>query len=345
MDIFKDGILINITVNYWSGAKILSPEDLGLKKENVSDAFKLGNKALVPREIIRKFRALEARARNIVDTNSFKFPIGNARFIPKKKFPKILKKLEKIKFEYIQLTEQLVINYDKYRKEMQPIYRDAAEKAFYTSLPNSIEFNIEKMEQEKEHFVNNFLMRVATFYPSANTLRDRFSLGWDVYEIALPRMKKSDSTEIVNGQIKEDIAEEEYRAQTHEKIGKFLDEVVSVLRQETVEICTHIVKNIHSGKVITGATIKSLKNFVENFKELNFVGDIKIEEELNNLQRNFLDNYSSEQITKQIDLQSELKRRLGKLAKIAKETTDINSVTGQYKRKISWKGNGNDTEK
>jgi len=341
MNIFKDGVLINVTVNYWSGAKILSPEDLGLKKENVSDAFKLGNKALVPRNVIKKFRALEARARNIVDLNSFKFPIGNARFIPKKKFFKILKKLEKIKFEYIQLTEQLVINYDKYRKEMQPIYRDAAEKAFYTSLPNSIEFNIEKMEQKKEHFVNNFLMRVATFYPPVNTLRDRFSLGWDIYEIALPRMRKLDSTEIVKGQI----AEEEYRVQVHEKIGKFLDEVVSVLRQETVEICSHIVKNIHSGKVVTGATIKSLKNFVENFKELNFVGDIKIEEELDNLQRNFLDAYSSEQITKQIDLQSELKRRLGKLAKIAKETTDINSITGQYKRKISWKENRDDIEK
>ena len=104
-------------------------------------------------------------------------------------------------------------------------------------------------------------------------------------------------------------------------------------------------RHIHSGKVVTGATIKSLKNFVENFKELNFVGDIKIEEELDNLQRNFLDAYSSEQITKQIDLQSELKRRLGKLAKIAKETTDINSITGQYKRKISWKENRDDIEK
>jgi hypothetical protein len=336
MNIFKDGVLVDVTVSFWSGSKALTADDLGLKEADVAEAFKLGKKMLVPAEVIRQFRAIESRARFAVEKGSFKFPIGNARFIPKKKFPAVLKKLKKCQFEYIQLTEQLVVNYEGYREEMIPIYQEAAETAYIKSQPAQKEFNIDDEEDEKGHFINNFLMRISAFYPTAESLRSRFSLTWDVYEIALPRMKKADPQVVSDIQEKKDIAMDEYRDQAHEKIGAFLDDVVKTMRTETLEVCNRVMERIQKGSVIKGRTLSSLKDFIENFKELNFVGDEVIEDQLASLEREFLNEHTSEQISKEVDLQTELKRRLGELAEVASNITDINSVTGGYRRKISW---------
>lgn len=332
MNIFKDGILVDIDVSFWSGAKMLTAEDLGLNEQDIAEAYKLGQKMLIPREVIKKFRAIESKARHLVEINSFKFPIGNARFIPKKNFSKIHAKLKKLQQEYDGEVEGLIINYDKYRSEMLPIYKKAAEQAYMNQLPSEHSFSIEDMETEKDHFVNNFLMRISTFYPPAETLRHRFSLTWDVYEIALPRMKKTSEEEIE----KQIIAGEEYRIQAQEKIGKFLDDVVHTLRDETLDVCNRIIKNIKEGKIVKGQTIQSLKKFVEKFSELNFVEDRKVEEQLESLRKDFLESHSTVEIAEQTDLQTELSRRLGKLAEVASDMTDINSVTGEYKRKILW---------
>ncbi len=334
MNIFKDGLLVDVSVSFWSGSKALSPADLGLKAEDVAEAFKLGKKMLVPQDVIRKFRAIESKARFIVEKNSFKFPIGNARFVPKKKFPAVLKKLKQCAFDYTQLTEQLVVNYEKYREEMLPVYKEAAEKAYFTNLPTQIEFNMDEQEKEKEQFINSFLMRISTFYPPASTLRDKFALIWDIYEIALPRMRKADGDKIVDDADRKEVATEEYRKQAHQKIGSFLDEVVKTLRQETVTVCTRIADRIKEGKVIKGRSLSSLNDFISNFSELNFVGDAVIEEELAKLKRDFLEDKHGDM--EEGEIQQELGRRLGELADVASKITDVDSVTGGYRRKIEW---------
>lgn len=338
MNIFTDGILVDVSVSFWSGAKALNPEDLGFKNEDVNNgAYKLGNKMLVPREVIKKFRALDGKARHLVDINSFKFPIGNARFIPKKKFPTVLKKLKKIQNDYNRLTEELVANYNKYREEMIPIYKGAAEKAYFLNQPTEKEFSIETEEEDKTHFINNFLMRISAYYPLAESLRSKFSLNWDVYEIALPQIEKGDADNIADKEDKRSFIEEEYKTQAREKIKNFVNEVVTVLRSETVSLCDRIVDNIQKGKVVRSQTLKSIRDFIENFEEMNFVGDTTIEEELNKLKSDFLDNYSNKQISNEVELQAELKRRLKIVSKKATDITDINSITGQYHRKLSFK--------
>lgn len=337
MDIFKDGILVDINVCFWSGAKVLVAQDLGLKEETIAEAYKLGRKMLVPRDTIRKFRALESKARHLVEQNSFRFPLGNARFIPKKKFPKMFETLKQYQQEYNDLTDALIINYDKLRKEMLPVYKSAAETAFERQVSVGVhEFNIEDQEEEKRKFTRNFLNRIRKFYPEAETLRQRFSLNWDIYEIALPRMKKTSAEKIVSIENKRQIADEEYRTQTKEKIGNFIEEVVASLRKETAEICSRIIANVKSGKVIKGRTLKSLKDFISEFSEFNFVGDAKIENQLTALKEEFLDKYTTPAISKDIELQDELQRRLHELSEAASDMTDINSVTGEYRRKINW---------
>lgn len=310
---------------------------MGLSNDKVVDAFKLGRKMLVPEKSIQAFRTIESRARHVVDTNSFKFPIGNACFVPKKKFPKVIKTLEECKAEYDRLTDELIANYEALKTSMLPTYMEAAKIAYISQKPAQLEvFNIEDQQREEDNFIQQFITRINAYYPSAESLREKFSLEWTVYEIALPRMRISDSAKLSNEIEKSEIINEEYRLQTQAKLGKFVDSVVADLRNQTMDICNRIVTNIKSGKVVTGRTLTSLKDFIDKFSDLNFVGDVKIEQQLETLKKEFLNTHTTEQITDEVELQDELKRRLGELADVAADMTDISSVTGEYRRKINW---------
>lgn len=334
MNIFRDGVLIDIDVSFWSGAKALQPEDLGLNKDDVAEAYKLGRKMLIPAKVIKNFRSIEGKARRLVELNSFQFPIGNARFIPKRRFVKILQELKQYQQEYNKLADDLVANYDSYREQMLPIYRLAAKKAYVQRQPETSEFGPDyDMVGERNEFVEGFLNRIKSFYPDSVNLRRRFSLTWDVYEMALPRINADN---IAEDQIIKDTAEREYQDQVREKISDFVDEAVKILRQETVNICHRIKDNIVNGKVIKETTINSLKKFIDRFKSLNFVGDYVVEGHLEELRKKLLDKYEAKDIRDNVDLKTELSRHLGELASVASSMTDINSITGEYNRKIAW---------
>ncbi len=333
MDIFKDGVLVEIKVRFWTGAKILTAQDLGLEKDTISNVYLLGKKMLVPKETIHKFRSIESKARFLVETNSFKFPISSARFVPKKKFLKILQTLQEYQEAYNKLIDNLIVDYDKLRKEMLPIYEEAAKAAYNRQTKIGVhEFSIEGKENEEEEFVTNFLDRIKSYYPSTTSLRNRFSLTWNIFEIALPKMRKVSEDKIA----KENIAYDVYQKEAQEKIGSFINEVVTNLREQVVTLCDKIATNMKSGKIVKGPTINSLKKFIDDFSELNFVGDVSIEKQLLDLKNNFLEKHTSPEIIKSDDLQLELKRKLNLIVKEAGNVSDIDEVTGQYRRKIQW---------
>jgi Protein of unknown function (DUF3150). len=310
---------------------------MGLSSDQVVDAFKLGRKMLIPEKTIQAFRTIESRARYAVDSNSFKFPIGSACFVPKKKVPKVIETLKQCKQDYNALVEDLVLHYEDYKNAMTATYKEAAELAYIAQKPAEPEvFGIEDREREKETFTQQFTARIQAYYPTAESLREKFSLDWTVYEIALPRMRVADGDKISSDIEKSEIANEEYRIQAQGKIGKFIDEVVQTLRHETTELCNHIVANIKEGKIVKGRTLNSLHDFIEKFSDLNFVGDVKIEKQLDTLKKEYLSVHTSEQISEQPELQEELKRRLGELAEVAADMTDVSSITGEYRRKIEW---------
>lgn len=327
-NIFKDGLMMSVHVCFWSGAKQLNPEDLGLKKEDVADAYRLGKKMLVPDEIIREFRTIEGKARYTVERNSFAFPIGNARFVPHNKVEAVTAELKDLRAQYMALVDKLVDNYDQYRKEMIPVYTEAAENAYIRSTPETHTFGPDyDREAEKKQFISNFLQRLSTFYPSAQSLRCKFDLYWDAYEITVPRSALSG----------------EYQEQMRVKITEFVEDVVKVLRRETLDVCTRLKESLTSGKTVHGKTLGSMANFVDRFRELNFVGDTEMEGALVKLRGDILARYKPENLKHSENLRKELKRRVQEISDMA-EFSDISTITGQYKRQIQWdNGETNDT--
>ena len=335
--IFKDGILIDIFVSFWTASKKLRPEDMGLKAEDVAQAYKLGKKMLIPANVIQAFRAIETRARRLHAEASFEFPVGRSRFVPKNQVVKLIKALMECRDKYMALVEDLVANYDKYRQEMLPMYQEAAEIAYARQLPATREFGMEyDPVKEKTDFIKGFMDRIATYYPPAEELRGHFSLTWDMYQTAMPEMVEIEADKIIKKEAELEIFKKECRERTQKKVDAFAEDVVKVLRSETVEICDRIATNLKEGKVIKGKTLHSLKDFIDRFQELNFVGDFNIQNQLQSLREKVLDAYPADTIADDMNIQEELKRRLGKIVEDASSITDINSITGEYRRKIQW---------
>jgi hypothetical protein len=295
--------------------KTLSPSDFELYPVNLSC---FGKKELIPKKVINKFKAMESKARFIIENNSFKFPISNARFIPQRRFKSVVNILKKYKKNYNNLIEEFIINFDDLRKE---IYSEHKKRAIL--IYSNYKSNLTLTEEE---FINKFFSVLDTFYPDKDSLRQKFSITWDVYEISFPKMRTSYNYK-------------EYTEEIKNKIGIFLKDSVITLRYRTIQLCKEILDKMDTGKIIKGPTVRSLKNLINDFLDLNFIGDTIIENEIIELKKEFIDKYNIYQISNNPNIQKELKNKLNQLLNKAKIMTGINTITEEYKKKISWEKN------
>ena len=341
-NLFIDGVLMQVHVAYWSGAKALSAEDLGLDTEKISKTFNLGKKFLVPREVVANFRRIEGQARKLVEDNSFNFPIGSANFVTQKSFEKVEKKLRELKEVYLAAAEELILNFEEHKLAVRPDYINAAQQAFSNAsygITGGLDQDLEaSLEQGLQAFTDSFLARIEAHYPKAEDLRKKFSLDWNIYEVAAPRLTESDAATVIQNGSEREATLANARAQMSQKIGGFIADVVSVLRTETNEVCSKIVTSIKEGKVIKSSTIGALKNFIERFKDMNFIGDKTIEDQLESVRKELLDACPVESFKDDMETRAELGRRLALIVEETEKLTgaDINKVTGEYHRKINW---------
>lgn len=314
--IFKDGILVDVNIRAWTGSLALTPSDLGLKETEVATAYHLGRKFLIPEEVIREFKTLDGRARHAVERASFPFPIGATRFMPRVRFEKVEEELLEIRRDYMAQVDSLIEHYEEYKAKMIPVYQQASEQAWSKQQSAGVQTQSpEELEKAKTEYLETFMTKIRAAYPTADYLRGCYSLTWDVFKVA-----PSEEDAKYNQQIKD-------------KMESFIGDVVTSLRQETIDLCTKISTNIAGGKVVRGKTLNSIKNFIERFKSLNFIGDATIETQLESLKKEFLDVHTSESM-ETAEVQVELQRRLKDLANVAGSFNDVSAITGLYKRKV-----------
>ena len=150
----------------------------------------------------------------------------------------------------------------------------------------------------------------------------------------------SDLTEKASTEAKRQLDIQDYKAQTHERIGGFVDDVVKVLREQTVDLCNSVAENIKNGQVVTGRTYNRIKDFIDRFQDMNFVGDTQVEEQLGALKKEFLDVFPTTQVRDDVELKDELRNRLVAISKTVTDLSDVSEITGQYVRRVAFKRNG-----
>jgi hypothetical protein len=289
---FKDGVLVALHVSKWSGAKKLDPSDLGLTPDQVPEFMRLGKKLLIPEEERNRFTQIENNARNALERDSFAFPVGAARFVPRARLLEVDAKLKAYQGEYDAAVNSFLDRYHLIRDEMLERYSEHRDK-------------------------------LEPFYPASHQVRRHFAFGWMVFEIGETNLREGETAE----------AYERFKADLREQFDSFLQDAVIDLRFQVQETCLRVAERVAKGDIINGQSVKSLNHIIEKFMNLNFIGDKKISDQLDDL-RGTLRTLDPAELKENESLRKTLGATAAQIAKDAADISDVSEITGQYKRRI-----------
>lgn len=311
--IFRDGVLVNLNARFWAGLARNTREDVGLAATAELPGFVagLGMKRLIPKHYAKEWSNLISRARYAIERYSFKFPAGEGRFVP-------LANL-------LPLQETLT--------DMQGQYRA------------SVAGFLERYEVEQERILAQYPDHRASLlaaFPDRKTVEGRFAFDWEVYAVTLPPAGSGRLVGVtVDGaqvpvdpeQAARDIAMAKYRDKLEASFAGFLDEAVSALRGEAVKICRGVEERLAKGEIITEKSLSALKRFFVRFKGMNFVGDHQMAAELSKVEKSIADR-SAKDLSAE-GMRQEFAASLRRISLAVNEISDVNAVTGGYRRRIA----------
>lgn len=342
--IFTHGVLVDVDVRAWTGEKQLTSADLGISTKNSSKVFKLGRKALVPHEILAKFKKLDNKARILLIERSFPFPFGNARFIPKKAFVEFSGEFEEIKKEYLKQVEDLLTNYDKYRLEMRTHFLAAAKTAYKrVSALHSDEFLAKKDEKgnptgetiTEDEFVNSFLDRIEQCYPTKDKIREKYSMDYIPFQMELPDLAQANIDDVAEENTKREILQRGYEIRMKKELQEYATKIVEDNRKRVEDIIRNLKNQLTSTGYFTVKTHGKISRMIDNFRRLNISGDDVIEKALQAFKIKYLNRYSAKEIKNSNEIQTNMIDDIEKLLVALENQERIVALAEAYKQKIN----------
>ena len=304
--LFLDGVLMDVRLSYWRGKAPLEPEDLGLTKSDVPDIVTLGRKLIVPREAMRAFERISARANFITDQFTFPFPTGHARFIPYSVLARVLEELESLRTQFQDRVEDFFKNYEEYRSDMMEKYPE-------------------------------FEKALAEAYMPESELKKRYHMTWLLYTVSLPKGIRSSAIKASDAKVESaarqkalEGATREYQREFERQIDEFLGSAVGSLRAAVGEKVLAVSERIQAGETVSVTALKGVREVIERFRTLNFVGDREVEDRLAELEKLIPESGKRFEDTA---FKAQFAAALEKVASTVVES-DISTVTGEYKRRI-----------
>jgi len=274
----RAGVLIHVSVRYWRATKKLNAEDLGLDPEKITELISLGHKKLLPKEALEPFVLLESRTHALVEASTFPFLGGLSRFLPNPKLQEVLDRVNRLAGEFADAKAKFLGRYSEMRQQALKEWRTTAERL--VSDPERLLANIEAA------------------FPELSRTERSFEFSVQLYQIRAPEGLDLRLVEAADQQAV--IAAREQAARNageriHQDVEKFLGDCVASLRQQTGQLCEEMLESMRSGKTgVHQKTLNRLVRFIDEFKQLNFVGDRQMEAELDRVRQEFLSRTAEE---------------------------------------------------
>ncbi len=264
----REGVLYSVSVRYWRAARKLRAEDIGIDPGRInSRLFSLGHKLLLPRETLADFALVESRAHAAVEACSFPFLGGVARFVPNAGISRLSGILEELRAEFDSHARRFLERYGTLRGEALDEWRRAAVELGITD--------------------EGFMERIASCYPPVSGLGRYFGFSTRVFQISVPEALSIDAVS-VGDQLAIARARSDAARRAGEQLaadaGEFIGECVTRLRTQTARICEEMLGSMRNGSTggVHQKTLNRLLKFIDEFKNLNFAGDSRLEELLGN---------------------------------------------------------------
>ena len=298
----REGVLLKVSISFWRGHKKLKPEDIGLEKKAVSDRLIcLGHKRLLPKEALAGLSLIEGRAHSMVEGNTFPFLNGLAHFLPNSRLSEVMGKLDELKEEFWAAKAQFLKKYARLRESASAEWREMAVKL--VKDPDRLVATIEASFP--------FPDRMERFY------------GFDVqmFQIAMPQHM---AAELVTASERQAVVEARQRAareasaKIHAGVETFVADCVASLREQTAQLCEDMLSSINNCETgVHQKTLNRLTRFIDQFKQMNFVNDSVMEQQLESVKRQLLSK-TAEEYRDSATARRRLKEGLGQLASQAR---------------------------
>ena len=269
----REGVLINVSVRYWRATRKLNPEDLGLDPGNVTDRLiSLGHKKLLPKEALERFALVESRAHSLIESGTFPFLNGLGHFLPNTKLEEVTRKLKELEIEFDQARQAFLGQYAELRQQASAEWCEAAKRL--VADPDRLVATIEAS------------------FPNPGKMERAFGFETQLFQIRAPEklnlalVSQGEQQQIITARQR---AAEEAAAQIHRGAENFVADCVASLRQQTAALCQEMLESMRTGKTgVHQKTLNRLVRFIDEFKQLNFVGDQQMEAELDRVRQEFL---------------------------------------------------------
>lgn len=275
----REGVLIKVSCRYWRGTKKLKPEDLGLKEDDVSDRLiSLGHKRLLPKDALAELAVVEGRAHALIESNTFPFLNGIAHFLPNARLEEVTSKLDQMQQEFWQAKQQFLSKYASLRREASTEWRRMAQKL--VPDPERLVAVIESSFPFPQHM-------------------DRY-YGFDVqlFQMALPERMETDLVSLAEQRhliAARSKAAQEASNKIRRHVESFVGDCVASLREQTAKLCDEMLHSInHSETGVHQKTLNRLVRFVDQFKQMNFVNDTVMEQQLESVRKELLSKTAEE---------------------------------------------------
>ena len=328
-NIFTHGNLVDINVGMWTAERKLQPEDLGLEDKNISEAFTLGHKKLVPAEVIAEFKHLDYLARRTLERYSFSFEFGSARFVPKKRFVDFAAEIDKVVTEYATKADEFSANYSRYRLEMRQQFVAAAHEAYGRA---KLLCGFTKTENE---FVNEFIARVDEFYPDVSKIREKFHMEYTVFQVSLPDLSQASYEDLAEEHEKISMMQAAYQKSLSRKVEAFVDRITNEQREKAQEVLQRFLTGIKLEKRINESSMSMVKTMIEEYEKMDVVGDEGFLGLLKDFKKRLLDTYTAKDVRTNSALRKSIVDELTVLLGAASDKAVIAELANRYRRRIN----------
>ncbi len=217
--LFQAGSLVNLQISIWVP---------NIKTEKTTE-----KKDVLNLDYLSNFKNLESKARRILHTSSFDFPVSNTRFVPKEELPIVLKELDELNVEFDKLTKAFIENYEAYQK---------------TAVKGDT--------------------NVVTDFPPVNTVSEKFSFVVTTFEITTASLNKKEDQ--INTTAALLTAQEAVKVG---QLKKFAHAAILAQRANLVKVCDLLITKINENKIFSKANIKTIHDTLDQFSRLNFLND------------------------------------------------------------------------
>lgn len=299
----REGVLVKVSVRYWRGCKKLKAEDLGLKRENVSEQLiSLGHKRLLPKDALAGLAIVEGRAHALVEANTFPFLNGLGHFLPNSKLGEVTDKLTQLESEFWAAKQQFLDRYASLRESASQDWSNMAQKL--VKDPQQLVATIEAS------------------FPYPSKMGRYYGFDIQLFQISVPQhlgaelVTAGDQLAVIEARR---TASTEAAQKIRSGVESFVSDCVASLREQTAQLCEDMLSSINNSETgVHQKTLNRLVRFVDQFKQLNFMNDSVMERQLETVKNELLSK-TAEEYRDSAVARSRLKQGLSRLADQARQ--------------------------